>query len=124
MSLLYIIYCIGQPRQDQITPDHRVKCLNLKDNLFFGLNYLAFQHPAATAAYLCLAQAPADGIGPLGECHLLACLGGLGVSLPPDLGALDGIQPGVAGGGPGHDPALPGTRNTPEAGLELAARFP
>jgi len=96
----------------------------LKGNLFFGPDYLAFLHPAATAAHLCLAQTPADGIGPLGECHLFACLRGLGVSLSADLGALDGVKPGVAGGGLGHYPALPRTRHTSEAGLELAARFP
>ena len=102
-------------------PDHRVKCLNLMDNLFFWFDYLGFQHPASAAAHLCLAQTPAEWIGPLGEGHLLARLGGLELTFPADLGALDGVEFGVAGCGLGHYPALPWTRHTPEAGLKPLA---
>ena len=89
--------------------------------LFLWPDDLGSLHLLAFAAHLCPAQSPAGGVGAFREGHLLASLGGLGLPLPADLGSLDGIQPGVAGAGLGHDPALPWTRHTSEPRFQSVA---
>jgi len=42
MSTLYISSCIGQPKGDQIIPDHGVKSLMLLVYFFLGLTILLF----------------------------------------------------------------------------------